>query len=128
MRFKSTPQIFGELGEVFDPNWMDSDTVVLPPSPMWDYSRPMQIEDVDIWEIIWEASGGWGVYASWCPYAEFYLILVAGTAEFYYGPGSDKTVQNRLNELKIPHKPSLKWVDKEYEWLYKKPELKTIIV
>ena len=57
MRFRSTQNIFSDLGEIFEPNWMDSDKIVLPPNPKWDYSRPLQIEDVDIWEVIWEA--GW---------------------------------------------------------------------
>lgn len=127
MRFKSTPQIFGELGEVFDPNWLDSDKIILPPSPMWDYKRPMQIEDVDVWEVIWEASNGWGVYASWCPYAEFYLILNNGELEFYYGPEADKTVQKRIKELNIPHKPHKKWINDEHLWIYKKQTSKQII-
>ncbi len=52
MRFKSTQNIFKDLQEYFDPNWMDSNSLILPPKKEWDYKRPMQIEDVDLWEVI----------------------------------------------------------------------------
>jgi hypothetical protein len=112
MRFRSTQNIFSDLGEVFDPNWMDSDKVILPPNPAWDYSREMQIEDVDIWEVIWEAGGAWGVYAAWCPYAEFYMLtvgMVLGSIQYryvderkietFYGPGAQQKVFKRAKEL-----------------------------
>ena len=36
----------------------------------------MQIEDVDLWEVIYEQGGSVGVYASYNPFAEFYMIRV----------------------------------------------------
>ena len=75
--FKSTKDILKSPweDELFNPNWMDSDKLVLPPSKEWDYSRELSIEDVDIWEVISEMSGPSGIYASWLPYAEFYIIV-----------------------------------------------------
>ena len=123
MRFKSTQNIFKDFGEVFDPNWMDSDKVIYPPKYDWDYQRELQIEDVDIWEVIYEQSGGVGVYVAWCPYAEFYLIRtgwcnVPNDIETYYGPGSQKAVQRRMNELKIPYNTNQVWVKPEDMYLY----------
>ena len=71
MRFKTTQNIFKDFEEYFDPNWMDSNSLILPPKKEWDYKRPMQIEDVDLWEVIYEQGGAVGVYASYNPFAEF---------------------------------------------------------
>jgi len=132
MRWKSTHNIFTDFQEVFDENWMNYDTVQTPPRPDWDYARELQIEDVDIWEVIYEQSGGIGIYASWCPYAEFYLIRTgwknesSGNAiETYYGAGANEAVQKRAKELKIPLYENKMWVEPEDMWLYQTPEPKT---
>ena len=135
MRFRSTQNIFKDLGEVFDPNWMNSNTVITPPKVDWDYKRPMQIEDVDIWEVIHEQGGAVGVYASWCPYAEFYLIRIGFRAEddgygfeTYYGPGAQKIVQKRMKELGFPITLNEIWVNPEDMWLYEEPKSNTLIL
>ena len=131
MRWKSTHNIFTDFQEVFDENWMSYDKVQTPPRPDWDYSRELKIEDVDIWEVIYEQGGGVGVYASWCPYAEFYLIRTgwrneaSGNAiETYYGAGSAQAVQKRAKELNIPLYENKMWVEPEDMWLYQNPEPK----
>lgn len=130
MRFKSTSNIFIDFGEVFDDNWMNHDTIQTPPNPVWDYSRPLQIEDVDIWEVIYEQGGGVGIYASWCPYAEFYLIRTGwwnapNNIETYYGPGSEIIVRKRMVELGIRTALYTHWVEPEDMWVYQEPEPKT---
>lgn len=123
MRFKSTHNIFTDFGEVFDNNWMDSNSIVTPPNPKWDYKKQLQIEDIDIWEVIYEQGGGIGVYAAWCPYAEFYLITTGwwnspNNIETYYGPGTQHKVQKRMKELGIVFSVNEHWVDPEEMWLY----------
>jgi hypothetical protein len=123
VRFKSTQNIFKDFGEVFETSWMDSNKIETPPNPKWDYSRELQIEDVDIWEVIYEQGGGLGVYASWCPYAEFYLVRtgwwnVPNDIETYYGVGAQAAVQKRMKELGINSVVSKHWVDPEDMWLY----------
>lgn len=120
--FKTTHNIFVDFGEYFDPNWMDSDTLVLPPSTPWDYKREMKIEDVNIWELIIEG-GQIGLYAAWDPYAEFYLIkppyhLRNLGFETYYGKGALKQVKKRMKELNVPINLTKYWVDPENMWLY----------
>lgn len=126
-------------GEHWDPNWLDSDTLVLPPKQPWDYKREMQIEDVNIWEQImnpWALA----VFAAWDPYAEFYLLRFdknynwEGWAEpgvppmfnfeTYYGPGAHDQVIKRIQELgkvydaiKVPRMNNL-WVEPENMWLH----------
>lgn len=135
-RFKSTQNIFGaNEGEVFDPNWMDSDKLVLPPRREWDYSREMQIEDVDIWEVIYEQGGAVAVYASWSPYAEFYLIRVGWYLESknhgietYYGQDIQSIVQKRMKELNIPFHLYTHWVEPEDMWLYQSKEVNNLVL
>jgi hypothetical protein len=135
--FKSTLNILNipDQDEVFNPNWMNSDQVVLPSTKVWDYKRELKIEDVDIWEVIYEASGGIGIYASWQPYAEFYMIRVGWDIEkyghgieTYYGPGSGSIVYRRAKELGIDIYPKQVWVEDKDVWLYREPESKSNII
>jgi hypothetical protein len=125
--FKSTYNILKTPweDEVFNENWMDSDKLYLPPKYDWDYSRQLKIEDVDIWEVIYEQGGGIGIYASWCPYAEFYMVRVGWELEMnghgietYYGKGAQKQVQKRMKQLNITFSTNDVWVREEEMWLY----------
>jgi hypothetical protein len=120
MIFKTTYNIFNDQKEYFNPNWMDSDTVILPPNPPWDYSRELQLEDVDIWEVVWEGAGNWGVYASWSPYAEFYLVCkgLEGGIETFYGKKANEKVFKRMKELNIEVTKKSLWVEDSNMWLY----------
>lgn len=147
--FKSTYNILKKVDEdeVFESKWMESNTLQLPPKIKWDYSRELKIEDIDIWEVLYEASEGIGLYAAWLPYAEFYLITTAfnlsngpriinNTAywdkhfETYYGQGSQEQVIKRCQQLGIPFSLNKMWVENEDMWLYQaQPEKeKTIIL
>ncbi len=134
--FKTTSNIFKNPWEddLFDPNWMDSDKIILPPKINWDYSRELQIEDIDIWEQIYYESGGLGLYAAWSPYAEFYLIThkffanTSNSIETFYGPGSGEKAYLRAKELGMPIKTNEVWVDNEDMWLYQSSDSKQIIL
>ena len=128
--FKSTYNILkkSDEDEVFNPNWMDSDTLILPPKSDWDYQREMQIEDVNIWEVIVDRGGKWGLYASWDPYAEFYMILPGWDllekgwgVETYYGPNASSRAQKRMAELGMPVESNIVWVDNDKMWLHQPP-------
>jgi hypothetical protein len=120
--------------ELFDPNWMDSDKLVLPPKVDWDYSRELKIEDVDIWEVLYEQGGGLGFYAAWSPYAEFYMItlpllnVIPNRIETYYGPLASEKVYNRAKDFNINLVKNKIWVEEEDMWLFKKPEAPKLIL
>ena len=132
--FKTTLNILKivDADELYNRNWMDSDTLQLPPGGpdnpnlKWDYSREMRVEDVDIWEVLYEASGGIVVYVAWLPYAEFYMITTGWVPktindrviETYYVPNSQSTVYKRATELGIPLPIQQVWVDDTDMWLY----------
>jgi hypothetical protein len=118
--FKSTYNILKrpDEDEVFDPNWMDSDTLILPPKKDWDYQRELIIEDVDIWEVIFEYSGGTGLYAAWNPYAEFFMFTYRNTVETFYGAGAQIRLKQHLEKLEIPYCTNKIWVDDKEIYLY----------
>ena len=124
-QFRSTANILKTVNqdEVFNSNWMNYDTVQYPPKIDWDYSRELKIEDIDIWEVIYEGFSGTSLYASWSPYAEFYMFIygmnpATAQIETFYGKGAQKLVQKKIKELNIPVGTSQIWVDKEDLWLY----------
>lgn len=41
----------------------------------WDYSRVITIDDVKIWEELYLDPFNLGLYSSWNPYVEFYLLV-----------------------------------------------------
>jgi hypothetical protein len=135
--FKTTYNILKKQDEdeIFNRNWEESYHVQLPPRVDWDYSRGMKLEDVDIWEVLYEASNGIGFYASWLPYAEFYMITtgidyryearIINTTpywerhiELFYGQCAQKNAVKRAKELDIPLCWNEVWVDDELLWLY----------
>lgn len=120
--FKTTKNILvkKDEDELFDPNWMDKNTVTLPPKRDWDYKRELKIEDVDIWEVIYEAGGFVGVYASWSPFAEFYMItpgaylLSKGHGiETYYGENAGIEVFNRMKDFGVNLSLNKVWIDED---------------
>lgn len=117
--FRTTDNILKDTGEYFDPNWMDSDKVILPPKQDWDYGKEMQIEDVDIWEVLVE-SGGFGVFAAWQPYAEFYMVKFPDHSkiETFYGKGAQKRLVKFLKILNINLPVHSIWVNNDKMWLY----------
>jgi hypothetical protein len=124
--FKTNKNIFKNLDEdeLFEENWMDSDTLILPPKTEWDYSRDLIIEDVEIWEQIYYEGSGLGLYASWLPYAEFYLItkrlylINTDSIETFYGKKSGERAFNRAVELGMPVQLKKIWVDSDKAWLF----------
>jgi hypothetical protein len=124
--FKTTKNIFQPWeDELFSENWMEANVPYHPSTKIWDYKRKLTIEDIDIWEVIYEQGGGVGVYASWEPYAEFYLIrtgwreeLAGRGLETYYGPGSQNKVIKRMKELNLPIPHNKIWVDAGDMWIY----------
>lgn len=141
--FRSTYNILTKPDEDEVWHWThtDRDTAYLPPKTDWDYQRELTIEDVNIWEVLIESSGGIGIYAAWDPHAEFYLVttgfdfsqevrIVDGRPydhriiETYYGQGAAEKVIKRAKELKLPIKENQYWVENDQLWLYQEKERK----
>lgn len=135
--FRTTYNIFTKPweDESWDDNWMNSNKIELPPNKEWDYSKELTISDVSLWEVIYQASGGVGVYASWDPLAEFYMVTDRfcsssndSSITTYYGAGADKKVREKMRQLQIPFTSYKIWVEPEDMWLYDTNMPKTLIV
>ena len=115
-RWKTTENLlhFSKDGEYFDENWMNYDSIYqyMPPNPTWQENRPIKFEDVDIWEVLFEWSGLSGVYAAWCPYAHYYIVLDKWkvVAE-YRGVEGEKQLQKFLTDNNISFSLSEIWID-----------------
>jgi hypothetical protein len=123
--FRSTKNILKNVNEdeIFNPNWMDSNTLILPPRTFWDYSRELKIEDIDIWEVISEGYNNCSVYASWSPYAEFYMIVIgpnpqSALIETFYAKNANKKLIKKMKKLGLPINLNKIWVDNDKMWLY----------
>lgn len=135
-QFKSTYNILKrpDQDEVFNSNWMDSNSLVLPKQKKWSYDRPLKIEDVDVWEVIYDAGCGWGLYAAWDPYAEFYMLTLGWDfkrpfaneqvgvperiIETFYGPNAQVDAYNRAIHYNMQINVTREWADQEDMWLY----------
>jgi hypothetical protein len=121
MRLRSTKDIFKDHTEISTINFDESlSELDLPLRKQWSYERNMQLEDVDVWEVIYEEAGGTGVYAAWEPYAEFYMLRLKDyTLEFFYGPGAQAFM---LKYLKTAWNVTLStapvWVDESELYLF----------
>jgi hypothetical protein len=134
-QFKTTYNILTKYDEdeLFDENWMDSDKLILPLNTKWDYKKEMHIEDVNIWEVIYQGSNGLGVYAAYDPYAEFYMITTGLSKhsrvfngfnysgreiETFYGKNAEYRVILKMKDLNIPISLQPRWVDNEEMYLF----------
>ena len=125
MRFKTTENIFKGI-ELDGSKNLDFKYDQPPPKIMWDYSRQLQIEDIDLWEVIYEGGQNRAVYAAYMPYAEFYMVRVGlyeetvfnHGVETYYGPGAEKQVRKRMKDLGMWAPLNDIWVEPENMWLY----------
>jgi hypothetical protein len=118
--FKTNSDIF-KYGseESFDSIKIDSTNTFIPPlNNKWDYSKELDIKDVELWEVIYEEGNEVGVYVAWEPYAEFYMIRKQSDIFFYYGRGALKKAIKKMKEFGIPVNYNAIWVEKEDMWLY----------
>lgn len=89
----------------------------LPAPPVWEKVEEMQIFDVLLWEQLYYKIGSFGIYVSWNPYAEFYMIVhnmfaQAGHGiETFYGPTAHQDLQVRAADLGVELKSTKVWVD-----------------
>jgi hypothetical protein len=134
--FRSTKDIYKTYGEeVYNPNYMDSDTIITPKKGKWDYKRELKIEDVEIWEVLHEDTSGFGIYAAYEPYAEFYMIRNVidhriGTSVYdtYYGAGAQDKILKFMLKNNIHVTLNKIWIESDEVWLYQPPDDKKIIL
>lgn len=113
-RFKSTQNILTDFLEVFDENWMNYNSVYqyLPPNPLWNEKRTIKFEDVDIWEVISEWSGPSGIYAAWCPYSHYFIVVNNGLiVKEFWGVEGENKLHSYMIKNNIPFSLNTVWVE-----------------
>lgn len=128
--FRTNKDIFKDRGEeAFESRFMDSNVIQMPKNGKWDYGDILRPERVEIWEVIFEDTWGWGIYAAWEPYAELYMVRTPPDMndphsftntiyDCYYGPGAQDQIMKFMVEHNIPFGTHKIWVDEEDMWLY----------
>ncbi len=115
--FRETKHIFTkDHGEVFELEWMMSNTITYPETKEWDYSNELYKEDAEIWEVIKEWSntsllgendiGPCGIYAAWRPHAELYMVKLPpsqGGVVTFFGLTAEKQVRSYLEQKNIEY-------------------------
>jgi hypothetical protein len=82
----------------FNPNSNQWETIP------WDGNRPIRFEDVDLWEVITEMSGPIGIYASYLPYAEYYVVTKNWTVwQEFEGWMANERLEKFLIQHNIPY-------------------------
>lgn len=133
--YRTNQDIFKTGGEeVPEAHWFDNEKVIYTPKKgKWDYKRELRVDDVEIWESIYEDSWGLGIYAAYEPYAEFYMIKYVdhyglSVLDTFYGPGSQDKIIKFMVENNIPFSTKKVWVEDEDLWLYHPSDDKKIII
>lgn len=122
--YKTNKDIFKtHKEEVYENRFFNSNTLCLPKNKKWDYKRELKIEDIEIWEVIFEDSWGLGVYAAYDPYAEFYMIKYASidgnkVIDTFYGQGSQNKIIKFMLDNNVPFQLNNVWIDNDEMWLH----------
>jgi len=110
--FKTNKQI---LDTAWDHNTRLGSSI-LPHKELWKNNKPIDIDDILLWEQLYYQEGHVGIYAAWNPYYEFYIIVhnlflnsPAGIEKFR-GVDASEQVYSRAVELGIELTASEKWI------------------
>jgi hypothetical protein len=111
--------------QIFEKAWSTDYTVgEFEPSPQWHYVRPITLDEITLWEEIFYQPGHIGIYGSYQPYAEFYIIVYdlfksnRNTIETFYGKNASEDVRVRATELGVNLKNNPLYVDPLNVWMY----------
>jgi hypothetical protein len=102
-RFKTKYNVFENNDELFSEEVAKENGIYLPDT--WDWNEPSQIavDDVVIWECLFEQSGLSGIYAAWAPYEEFYIVTEHRVVvKEFFGPSAKELVDKYCVANSIP--------------------------
>jgi len=73
-RFKTKYNVFENNEELYSEAIAKENGIYIPETWDWDGSTQVSVNDVIIWECLFEQTGPFGIYAAWAPYEEFYIV------------------------------------------------------
>jgi hypothetical protein len=98
----------------FSDNTRSTNTTI---PPGWDQDREITVPDVAFWEQIYHAPGSLGIYVSWSPYAEFYMIVynlfghLDQGIQTFYGPDAAEQLSRQAAVFGIDLQSKNIWVE-----------------
>lgn len=102
-RFKTKYNVFENNDELFSEELAKENGIYLPET--WDWNEPSQIavNDVIIWECLFEQSGLSGIYAAWAPYEDLYIVTEhRDVVKEFFGPSAKELVDKYCVANGIP--------------------------
>ena len=94
-------------GEPLDGDFIPNTSSPVPSYDDWDYSQCVDIKDIKLWEQLYHDPGNIGLFVSWKPYIECYILVYypfINSAEgiiMYYGNDACYDVSVIMKELSI---------------------------
>jgi hypothetical protein len=105
-RFKTKYNVFDNFDELFSKELADANNgVYVPETWDWDGLTQVAVDDVIIWECLFEQSGPSGIYAAWAPYEEFYIVTEKRTVIKEFFGKSAKSMLDKYcvaNNIPVP--------------------------
>jgi len=102
MILRSTEQIFNNsIEETFDVEWFNKNPYGLPENPKHNEENILSVDDVFLWEAIYEANP-YRVYAAWNPFHDTYLIIDQSKYMLISGKFWKQDLEEALLEIGLP--------------------------
>ena len=102
-RFKSKYNVFENNEELFSEAIAKENGFYLPETWDWDNSSQISVDDVIIWECLFEKTGPSGIYAAWAPYEEFYIVTEERVVvKEFFGPSAKELLDKYCVANSIP--------------------------
>lgn len=73
-RFKTKYNVFENNDELYSEAIAKENGIYIPETWNWDGASQPSVDDVVIWECLFEQSGASGIYVAWAPFEEFYIV------------------------------------------------------
>jgi hypothetical protein len=102
-RFKTKYNVFENNEELYSEAIAKENGIYIPETWDWDGSSQVSVDDVIIWECLFEKTGPSGIYAAWAPYEEFYIVTDRrSVVKEFFGPSAKELLNEYCVAEGIP--------------------------
>jgi hypothetical protein len=102
-RFKTKYNVFENNEELYSEAIANENGIYIPETWDWDGASQVSVDDVIIWECLFEKTGPSGIYAAWAPYEEFYIVTDRrSVVKEFFGPSAKELLNEYCVAEGIP--------------------------
>ena len=102
-RFKTKYNVFENNEELYSEAIANENGIYIPETWDWDGPSQLSVDDVIIWECLFEKTGPSGIYAAWAPYEEFYIVTDRrSVVKEFFGPSAKELLNEYCVAEGIP--------------------------